>query len=133
MTNERKIREIRIPNTCWILDFTIYLSDLVYWFGFVTGVTFTAHLWNVDFIDLLTLWGKSAFQPGLFFWEKEPLFELDIFPCFRLNPYTRMCVLTIESLSLFREIVKRHGKLPIISWFCGFSLILDFFVYFDYL
>ena len=41
-------------------------------------------------------------------------------------------VSTIESLSLFREIVKNHCKLPVRSWFFGFSLIFDFSVYFNY-
>ena len=39
-----KIPEIVIPNNTRILDFTIYLQDLVYWVGFVTGVPFTTHL-----------------------------------------------------------------------------------------
>ena len=45
---------IEIPNNSRILHFTIYLPNLVYWVGFVTGVTFTMHLWIVDFIDFLT-------------------------------------------------------------------------------
>ena len=39
-----KIREIEIPNNSRILGFTIYLPNLVYWVGFVTGITFTTHL-----------------------------------------------------------------------------------------
>ena len=38
------------------MAFTIYLSDLAYWVGFATGVTFTTHLLTVDFIDFLTCW-----------------------------------------------------------------------------
>ena len=40
----RKIREIGIPNNSRISVFTLYLPNLVYWVGFVTGITFTLHL-----------------------------------------------------------------------------------------
>ena len=56
-----------------VLDFTIYLPNFVYWVGFVTGITFTTHLWIVNFIDVLTCWGKSAFKPGLLFLRKRSL------------------------------------------------------------
>ena len=60
--------------------FTIYLSDLVYWVGFVTGATFTTHLWIVDFIDFLTCWWKSAFKPGLLLLQERCLFmNINIF------------------------------------------------------
>ena len=39
-----KSREIGIPNNSRISVFTIYLANLVYWVGFVTGITFTVHL-----------------------------------------------------------------------------------------
>ena len=61
-----------------------------------------------------------------------PFFEIVMFPCFRPTPYTSMCVLTIGSFSLFRKIVKTHGKAPVESWFFGISLIFDFSVYFNY-
>ena len=44
-----------------------------------------------------------------------------------------MCVSTIGSFSLVGKKVKHNCKLPVTSWFVGFSLILDFPVYFDYL
>ncbi len=76
---------------------------------------------------------KSGFSSKLLFFQNRGLFfKLVIFHCFSPNPYTRRCVSTIESLSLFREIVKNHGKLPVRSWFFGFSLIFDFSVYFNY-
>ena len=62
----------------------------------------------------------------------EAFFQTRHFSLFSPNPYTRMCVSTIESLSLFREIVKNHCNLPVKSWFFGFSLIFDFSVYFNY-
>ena len=47
---------------------------------------------------------KSAFEPGLLFLRERGLFfELVIFPQFLPNPYTRMCVSTIGSFSLFRK------------------------------
>ena len=45
------IRDIGIPNSYRFWIFTMYLPELVYWVGFVTGMTFTMHLWIVDFID----------------------------------------------------------------------------------
>ena len=42
--NTRQILEIRIPSNWRISVFTIYLSDVVYRVGFVTGVTCTTHL-----------------------------------------------------------------------------------------
>ena len=77
---------------------------------------------------------KLLFRPNYYFFKIDAfLFKLDFFRCFSPNPYTRRCVSTIESLSLFREIVKNHCKLQVRSWFFGFSLILDFSVYFNYL
>ena len=38
------------------LVFTFYLSDLIYWVGFVAGITFKTHLSNINVIELLTLW-----------------------------------------------------------------------------
>ena len=49
-----------------------------------------------------------------------------------LNPYTRMCVSTIGSLSLFRKIMRNHCETPVESWFAFISLIFDFSVYFNY-
>ena len=50
---------------------------------------------------------KSAFEPGLLFLrEKGISFKFDSFPYFLPNPYTRMCVLTIGSFSLFGKKVK---------------------------
>ena len=40
---------------------------------------------------------------GCYFWQKHSFFELVIFQCFLPNPYTRMCVSTIGSFSLFRK------------------------------
>ena len=51
-----KIRETGIPNNSRISVFTFYLANLIYWVGFVTGITFTTDLRIVDFIDLLTFW-----------------------------------------------------------------------------
>ena len=39
-----------------------------------------------------------------------PFFKLVIFPCFRTNPYTIMCVLTIGPFSHFGNKLKTHGK-----------------------
>ena len=50
---------------------------------------------------------KSAFEPGLLFFQETFFFELVIFLHFSPNPYTRRCVSTIESLSFFREILKK--------------------------
>ena len=76
---------------------------------------------------------KTTFPSELLFFQNRGLFFGPvIFHCFPPNPYTRRCVSTIESLSLFREILKNHGKLPVRSWFFGFSLIFDFSVYFNY-
>ena len=123
--------ETGIPNNRRISVFTFYLADLVYWVGFVAGVTFKTHLSNANFIDLLTLWWKTAFSSEVLFLQNRGLFfELVIFPYFSPNPYTRICVLTIESLSLLGKIVKHHGKLLVRSWFFGFSLIFDFSVHF---
>ena len=61
-----------------------------------------------------------------FFSEQRHFFRTRHFSLFLPNPYTRMCISTIESLSLFREIVKNHGELLVRSWFWGFSLIFDF-------
>ena len=55
LKKNKKIRETGIPNNSRISVFTLYLSDLVYWVGFVTGVTFKTHLSNTNFIDLLNL------------------------------------------------------------------------------
>ena len=38
----------------------------------------------------------SAFESGLPFCEIYPFFELGIFPGFLQNPYTRMCISSIE-------------------------------------
>ena len=112
---------------------SFYLSDLVYWVGFVIGVLFKTHLSNANFIDFLTLLWKIVFSSELLFFITEVFFfKLVIFHCFLPNPYTRICVSTIESLSLFCEIVKNHGKLPVRSWVFGFSLIFDFSAYFNY-
>ena len=42
--NNTKIHEIEITNINRFWDFIIYLPNLVYWVGFDTGVTFTAHV-----------------------------------------------------------------------------------------
>ena len=78
-------------------DFTFYSPNFVYWVGFVTGITFTPHLWNVDFIYLLTFWKNRPSSLGCYFWEENIFFKLVIYLCFRPNPYTRMCVSTIGS------------------------------------
>ena len=74
---------------------------------------------------------KSDFEPGLLFLRERGLFPNLIFFIFLPNPYTRMCVSTIGSFSLFREIVKHHCETPVESWFFGISLIWDFSVYFN--
>ena len=75
----------------------------------------------------ITTFEKSAFEPGLFFFQETHIvFELVIFPYFLPNPYTIMCVLTIGSSSLFRKIVRTHGQLQLRSWFFGCYLISDF-------
>ena len=101
---------------------------------YIINISFICYLLNINLqIPNKNFSEKSAFEPGLLFFQETPFFELVIFHCFSPNPYTRMCVLTIESLSLFREIVKNHGKLQVGSWFLGFSLIFDFSVCFNYL
>ena len=47
---QRKYAKSKFPNNSRALNFTIYLPNLVYWVGCVTGITFTMHLWIVDFI-----------------------------------------------------------------------------------
>ena len=70
---------------------------------------------------------------GCYFVQEGNLFfKLDLFPQFRPNPYTRMCVLTIGSLSRFRKIVTNHCNTPVTSWVFWNSLIWDFSVYFEY-
>ena len=65
---------------------SLYLSDLVYWVGFATGVLFKTHLSNTNFIDLLTLLWKTAFWSELlFFTEKMPFFKL-YFPLIFAKP-----------------------------------------------
>ena len=53
---------------------------------------------------------KHLFSPNYSFYKIEAFFELAMFPYFLSNPYTRMCVSTIGSFSLFREIVKNIVK-----------------------
>ena len=71
---------------------------------------------------------------GCYFSEKEPFFELVIFPCFRPNPYTRMCVSTIGSFSLVRKKMKTHGETPVESCFVfvfsafGFLCLFELFI-----
>ena len=102
--------------------FTFYLSDLVYWVGFVTGLTFTTHLWIVDFIGFLTLWWKTVFSSELLFFRIKVFFfcKLVIFHCFSPNPYTRRWVSTIGSLSLFRETVRKMVNYQSYLGFLGF-------------
>ena len=70
--------EIGIPNNYRFSCCTIDLPNFVYWVGFVTGVPFILHLWNVKFIvccDLLG--GSSAFKSGLLFlFSAEPLYQI---------------------------------------------------------
>ena len=92
------------------------------------------HALNVSFQIPNSNFGEN--QPsslGCYFWRDIVLFsELVFFLCFRPNSYTRMCVSTIGSFSLFGKTLEHHGKTLVESWFCGHSLILDVFVYFDY-
>ena len=76
---------------------------------------------------------KFAFEPRLLFLPETGFFSnSSLFP-FLQKPYTIMCVLTIGSLSLFRKIVKNHGKSQVKSWLLGFSLIFEMPIYFYYL
>ena len=54
-SKETRKCEVEIPNNSWILVFTSYslVANFVYWVGFVTGISFTVHLWIVDFKDFL--------------------------------------------------------------------------------
>ena len=97
-----KMREFDNYNKTAFLNFTVYLPNLVYLVAFVSGITFTTHLWNVDFIVFLTCWGKSAVKSGLRFL-KSTFCRTCHSSLFRRNPYTRMCVLTIGSFSFFRK------------------------------
>ena len=65
----------------------------------------------------------------LFLRDSSSFFELVIFPRFRLNPYTRMCVSSIGSSSTFCKNVKSHRKSQVESLFFWFSLIVVFFVF----
>ena len=99
----------------------------VYWVAFVTGISFTLHLWIVDFIAFLTCWGKSAFEPGLLFLRNKHFSELVIFLLFA-NPYTRMGVLTIRSFSLC--LVKNYFfcETPVESFFCFLSFSISLII-----
>ena len=41
---------------CYFLVFILYLPNWVYWVGFGPAMAFKTHLWNVNFIELLTFW-----------------------------------------------------------------------------
>ena len=72
---------------------------------------------NLDFLF------KSAFEfQAAIFETYSPFFELVICPCFRLNPYTRMCVSTLGSCSLFVKKVNKYGNTLVASWICSLSL-----------
>ena len=54
--SRKKIREVEIPNNNGrMFVFVIDLANLVYWVGFITGITFTVHLRIVDFIYICDL------------------------------------------------------------------------------
>ena len=120
--------------SCWHLlyqlDFPCYCP---LFFGIVTGITFTLHLWIVVFIRFSTYFEKSAFTSGLLFLRDRALFSiLSAFLFFRPNPYTRMCVSTIGSFSRFGQLVNTYGQTLVESCFLLVSLILDSFVHFIY-
>ena len=52
-----------------------------------------------------------------------------IFPLFRSDPYTRMCVSTLGSSSTFGKQMNNHSKSQVESWFWGFSVVFVFSVY----
>ena len=56
-------------------NYSLYLSDLLIGVGFVTGITFTMHLWIVKCIDVLACWAKSDFKSGLLFLREEVIFS----------------------------------------------------------
>ena len=100
------------------------------------------HIWPILYHTYSTLTSKYQIptftknQPsslGCYFWEIEPFFELVMFQCFRPNPYTRMGVLTIGAFSFFCKIVKTHCKTKVEPWICGFPLIWESSLYFNYL
>ena len=97
---------VNVFNHCRDFEFTSYLSNFVYWVGFVTGVTFTTHLWVVYFIDFRLVGKIPSLSLGCYFWEKDMFFELYFSSCFRPNQYTRMCVSTIGSFSFVDKILK---------------------------
>ena len=63
----RKTREIGIPNNRRISVLTIYLTNLVYWVGSVTGISFTTHLRIVNVIDCLTFGENKTLSLGCYF------------------------------------------------------------------
>ena len=114
-------------------------SSLIYqiWYNGLDSDRFCApeHIIQMSNSSICWPFGeKRLFHPNYYFFRIEAFFSNStFFHCFPPNPYTRRCVSTIESLSLFRDIVKNHGKIQVISWFFGFSLIFYLSVYFNYL
>ena len=111
--------------------FTFYLSDLLIGVGFVTGVTFTTHLWIVDFIDFWPVGENQPLSLGCYFWERGIFSNSICFLNFAKPLYQNV---RIDHRITFIFVVKNenHGKLQVVSWFLGFSLIFDFSVYFNY-
>ena len=68
---------------------------------------------------------------GCYFGERYSFFEIVIFLCFRPNPYTRMCVFSKDHFDVTCKKVTKHCKALVEFWFWGFSMILDFPVYFN--
>ena len=112
------------------LRFYICLASFVYRDGFVTGITFTIHSWIVYFIDVLIFLGKLAFEPGLLFLRRRVFFRTCQFSLFLSNPYTRMCVSTMGSLSCFYRKMKKHRKIQVASGCFGFCLTFDLSVFY---
>ena len=71
----------------------------------------------------LWLFPKNSLRIWAAMFERySPFLELDFLGCFPSNLYTRMCVLTIGSFSLFGKIMETHGKhTSRILFFCVFS------------
>ena len=70
---------------------------------------------------------KNNFSSELRLFRIEAFFELAIFSQFSPNPYTRMCVSTIEPLSPSRKTVKNQNQLPVQFCLFWFSRIFDFY------
>ena len=127
VANRQKIREKYTDHIFIKICFNLYLSNLVYWVGFVPAMRSSTLLKILIFVDFRDFWPLSL---KLLFFGNSAFFRTLRLALISAKPYYQNARIDRGVIFGFRRNLRNYCKLPVRSGFLGVSLISVFSLYF---